>query len=441
MKNIHKNILHIEPTHGLINDPNGLIYDHGKYFVFYQWNRFKLDHSYKEWGLTTSFDLIHWQSQGSALIPDTIKDKDGVYSGSAIPKDGKIHVFYTGNTKNNGNRKSYQIHAILEKENTFVKQPQTIETPSGYTEHFRDPFISKENDHWQMLVGAQTDNHHGTIAIFTSDDLKKWQYQGKYFENKILDQMCECPNLVTFKDKRLLLVCPQKRQINLDQDISSYSAYYIGKQENNRFIPDSKLTKLDEGFDFYSPQVFQDKSGRKIMLAWMSRMTDTQEEACPTKQFGYMHCLTLPRELILKNGKLYQQPLKEYLDASQTRKKIETKEIKFDSNLCFEIFHFNPSNNSKFEISLFNDNIQLEYKNKNLTFRRKDWSTSKFNTKTFQINEIYQIDFYCDRSAIEIFINNGEKVLSARYFCNENERKNIFLSSHNFKFEIKDLKI
>lgn len=61
---------HIEPPWGLMNDPNGLIWYRGNYDVFFQWNRFKKDHSSKAWGWCISPDLIHWRFCGSALLPD-----------------------------------------------------------------------------------------------------------------------------------------------------------------------------------------------------------------------------------------------------------------------------------------------------------------------------------------------------------------------------------
>lgn len=73
---------HLEPDCGLLNDPNGLAYFKGKYHVFFQWNRFAKNHSYKEWGLFTSPDLCSWEFEGSAILPDQSYDKDGVYSGS-----------------------------------------------------------------------------------------------------------------------------------------------------------------------------------------------------------------------------------------------------------------------------------------------------------------------------------------------------------------------
>lgn len=48
---------HLEPNVGLLNDPNGLIQYKGIYYVFFQWNRFEKNHTYKEWGLFTSKNL------------------------------------------------------------------------------------------------------------------------------------------------------------------------------------------------------------------------------------------------------------------------------------------------------------------------------------------------------------------------------------------------
>ena len=50
---------HLEPDRGLLNDPNGLVFYKDMYHVFFQWNRFEKNHSYKEWGHFTSKDLLH----------------------------------------------------------------------------------------------------------------------------------------------------------------------------------------------------------------------------------------------------------------------------------------------------------------------------------------------------------------------------------------------
>ena len=144
MNNPYKMSYHIEPTKGLMNDPNGLIQFKGTYYFFHQWNRFGLDHSYKEWGLFTSKDMIHWESQGSAVLPDREEDYHGIHSGSSIEYDGRMYLFYTGSNKRNGIRKSCQCVAVSDNGQVFVKQKESIDTPGGFTEHHRESMAQAE---------------------------------------------------------------------------------------------------------------------------------------------------------------------------------------------------------------------------------------------------------------------------------------------------------
>jgi len=441
MTNIHKNILHLEPDKGLLNDPNGLAYFNGKYYIFHQWNRFGVDHSYKEWGLFTSQDLLHWEHEGSAILPDSLHDKDGVYSGNAVVYQNEMRVFYTGNTRVDGKRRSYQRQAVLHKPFQFIKQNDVITTPSEFTEHFRDPYVVKTINGWRMLIGAQTKQYVGVIVSYFSYDCRKWKYEGIYFSNSILDQMCECPNLVDFGNEQVLLVCPQRRSMKSDKDISSYSGYFIGHQSGNKFLPDTPIRILDEGFDFYAPQVFEDGKGRKILVAWMSRMSSDQEKNCPTLKFGYLHCLTIPRELIMKHNQLYQRPAHEYIKASSFVKHYFQNNISFNSSNGFDVFEMEVNQNHEFDIDLFNKNIILSFHLGELKLSRKNWVDGEYEKKIIHIKHITKLEFYCDRSALEVFINDGEKVMSLRYFCFEEKRKNTFSSDTEFDLNIKRLNI
>lgn len=61
---------HPAPVTGLMNDPNGFIWFAGRYHLFYQWNPLDCDHRYKCWGHWSSHDLLHWQHEPMALMPD-----------------------------------------------------------------------------------------------------------------------------------------------------------------------------------------------------------------------------------------------------------------------------------------------------------------------------------------------------------------------------------
>lgn len=208
---------HLEPNIGLLNDPNGLIQYKGIYYVFFQWNRFEKNHTYKEWGLFTSKNLIDWSFKGSAIIPDQEYDFNGVYSGSSYVIKDKLYIFYTGNRKYDNERKSSQCLAISNNGRNFLKKGIIINTPIKYSEHFRDPkiFAGKNNDFF-LVIGAQTKQTKlGAIALYHSLDGENWQYMGSLATSNT-HQMIECPDMFRMGDKYILFYCPQYRDNEKD---------------------------------------------------------------------------------------------------------------------------------------------------------------------------------------------------------------------------------
>ena len=95
--------LHLEPPVGWLNDPNGLCRFKGNYHIYFQYAPDDINGGVKKcWGHYRSPDMINWEFTGTVLVPDIPEDRDGVYSGSAIVKDGTLHLFYTGNVKEKG---------------------------------------------------------------------------------------------------------------------------------------------------------------------------------------------------------------------------------------------------------------------------------------------------------------------------------------------------
>ncbi len=212
-----KQLFHLEANQGLINDPNGLAYFKDKYYVFFQWNRLRKDHSYKEWGLYTSKNMIDWQFNGTALFPDQYFDINGVYSGSAYVIHDQLCLFYTGNTKVDGKRKSYQCIAISDDGDCFTKLGPILKTPSEYTEHFRDPKVIRvHNDMYYMVIGAQQKNGKGAIALAKSIDGFNWSYMHRLAYSHLY-QMVECPDLFTVDNQDVMLYGLQTRDNEKDE--------------------------------------------------------------------------------------------------------------------------------------------------------------------------------------------------------------------------------
>jgi beta-fructofuranosidase len=309
---------HLMPPVGLMNDPNGFIHWNGTYHVFYQWMPFKTGHGAKFWGHYTSSDLVNWKHEQIALAPSEWFEKNGCYSGSAIDNDGVLTLFYTGNVKDDsGNRQTYQCMAVSENGVDFTKKGVVVELPSGYTAHFRDPKVWKKDDYWYMIVGAQSESLDGKAVLFRSKNLINWEHLGAIAggNSKRLGNfgyMWECPDLFELEGKDVLIVCPQglKAEGMLYNNVYQ-SGYFVGRLDYKtaEFVH-GQFTELDRGFEFYAPQTTLDAKGRRLLIAWMG-VPDQDEDKHPTIAYKWIHALTLPRELKLIDGKLYQNPVEE----------------------------------------------------------------------------------------------------------------------------------
>ena len=153
-----RQVYHIQPPTGLLNDPNGFSFFNGKYQLFYQWFPLGPVHGLKYWYHTSSTDLVNWENHGVGIEPGDWFDSHGAFSGSGIEYDNKLHLFYTGNTRDKDwCRMPYQCLAIMDKENNIkkYKEPVIDKIPEGYTDHFRDPKVFKVNECFYMVVGIQ----------------------------------------------------------------------------------------------------------------------------------------------------------------------------------------------------------------------------------------------------------------------------------------------
>ena len=434
---------HLEPDRGLLNDPNGLAYFKGTYYVFFQWNRFFKDHSYKEWGLFTSKDMIRWNFEGSALLPDQCCDKDGVYSGSGFVINNRLCLFYTGNTKKQGVRKSYQCMAVSDDGRKFLKLGSVLETPPEYTEHFRDPKVLKtKNNGYYMVIGGQRRSGKGALAICHSDDGLKWKYTGMPAVTERYE-MIECPDLFKLGEKYILLYNPQSRDNEKDIPLFSFSAAKIidFNEENGTFSDndlDQNFVRMDQGFDFYAPQTFEDGNGRRILYAWMSRMDDARESLFAEGEPN-IHCLTLPRELKVKGGRLLQMPVRELrrtlgkeVKALRQEKSegAATGEYATEYALSGRAFYIlvnleNAVRSREFRIIFHGGESALCYhpEDQLVVFTRKNWVTGEPESRKCRIGEFENAEIWADQSSMEIFINSGETVFTSRIWTEKSEPK------------------
>jgi len=432
---------HIAPPTGLMNDPNGLIFDGEKYHLFYQWFPFDAIHGMKHWKHLITKDFQHYQSADD-LIPCELFESHGCYSGGALKVGDKLAMFYTGNTRrpSDNQRVPYQNLAMFSLNGKLLsKRPLIENAPEGYTEHVRDPKpYFTEDGKIRFICGAQRENLTGTAIIFEMDNLEDTprllgELSLPAFDNKNVF-MWECPDLLKLGYKDVFIWSPQGKDREAHQFQNNYHATYaVGKLTDLTFEAEY-IGELDQGFDFYAPQTFGglDNQTHAVLFGWIGLPDLTY----PTDKFKWHSALTLPRELRLEGSKIYQRPIAKIYQNLTALSSLQLDEKADIVNLDRAYVKFEV-NNQAFDLTFFQNekgqSLRLSYENGLVCLDRSQSEQTelmkKFDTKRFcEVENLQTVEIFFDRSIIEIFFNQGEKAMTSRFFI-EN-RENTVASNH-----------
>ena len=436
---------HLMPPVGWLNDPNGLCWYKGKYHVFFQYAPFDVEGGLKFWGHYTSEDMIDWKYEGTALYPDSSYDCHGVYSGSALVDDGKLHLFFTGNVKIDGDydyinegRETSTLHVESEDGIHFSNKEEVIsfsEYPEEFTCHIRDPKVWKENGKYFMVLGGRLKGDKGAVLVYESGDLKEWKLLRTITTPEVFGYMWECPDYFELDGEKILSVSPQglTREEFRFQNIYQ-SGYFILKEDGSVDVKDFR--EWDMGFDFYAPQTFTDVQGRRILIGWMGMPDADEEYVNKTIEEGWQHCLTVPRELKLKDGKILQYPVKELENLRKEKTVLNDEnsavELRVEVNEGFDlVLEEIALTGSSFQISM-GGQMLFRYENGTAEIGFPGVTGAGRKVRKAQINELRNIRFLVDTSAAEIYLNDGETVFSTRYYP---DREDLLLKIQGGKYK------
>ncbi|GAA3009488.1 sucrose-6-phosphate hydrolase [Tetragenococcus solitarius] len=428
---------HIQSKTGLLNDPNGFSFYNGRFHLFYQWFPLGPVHGLKYWYHVSSKNLIDWEDEGIGLKPDTKYDSHGVFSGSGFAYEDQLFLFYTGNTRDaKWERTSYQCIATMDMKGNFRKfeQPFISGAPKGYTENFRDPKVFEKDGNYYCVIGAQSQCNEGKILYYKSADLMNWSLKGE-IQTSFLNNcgyMWECPDYFEMENKAVLMFCPQGMEERGDYFRNIYqSGYLLGEPidfQNGEFNH-GDFHEFDHGFEFYAPQTMLDPNGRRILIGWFG-LPDVDSV---TDEYGWAHCLTIPRVLEIKGDKVVQKPLPEL-------KKLRQEKDKLDISLASETKSWKEIDFRSYELKM---TVQLKKRGKTgLKFRVGEneevlfyYDTDeqklvldrskggKLATKAYGVTRKcdfkttnFNLQMFVDESSAEIFVNGGQEVFSTRLF-------------------------
>lgn len=316
---------HFVAPGGWLNDPNGMCQREGVYHLFYQYNPHAPVHHRIHWGHATSRDLVTWTDEPVALVPDDEgPDRDGCWSGVVVDDDGVPTIVYSGH---HDDRELPCVAVGSADLRTWVKDPGNpviAATPPGADVHgFRDHCVWREDGRWRHLVGSGLRGRGGTAYLYESDDLRDWRLVGPLVEPAApkgvstdpdwAGTMWECVDLfrppVEDSADADVVAAPDVLVFSAwDEGVTHHPLYWTGRYEGDTFTPE-RLHRLDLGGRyFYAPQSMRDRSGRRILFAWMQE--GRPDEAATAA--GWSGAMSLPRQAVLgADGRLHQSPVDE----------------------------------------------------------------------------------------------------------------------------------
>lgn len=415
---------HFSAEIGWINDPNGFVYFRGEYHLFYQFYPYDSVWGPMHWGHAKSKDLVHWEHLPVALAPDQDYDRNGCFSGSAIVKDNRLWLMYTGHIEEESGVRQVQNMAVSDDGIHFRK---ISENPVATGEmlpdeiiasDFRDPKVFEKDGHYYAVVAGKHKDGVGCIVLLGSDDLRNWNFESIFLKGRAHQGiMWECPDFFELDGKDCLVMSPMRYEREGDSFHNINSSVFItgtvdwGKKE---FIPE-QVQEIDHGQDFYAPQTLIDNQGNRLMIAWMQMWGRT----LPTDDLKHRWSgsFTIPRQLKFEKGQLRQILLPQVKESFAPIKIGETLTAP-------SIFSVRLEGSKQFILGNQDDNILFGYDfiRKEVYIDRRNLKQKIAGEETKDTSRRYltiaaqKLEILIDKSHLEIFVDDGEGVLSSTFY-------------------------
>nr|WP_317309550.1 DUF4980 domain-containing protein [Phocaeicola plebeius] len=437
-------VYHHTPVYGWMNDPNGMFYKDGVYHLYFQYNPYGSVWGNMHWGHSTSTDLMHWNFEGCAIVPDAW---GAIFSGSCVVDHnntagfgkGAVVAFYTSAKATPwGDVQSQSMAYSLDNGKTFTKyEGNPILTSSE--KDFRDPkvFWYAPGKHWVMMLAV---GQH--MEIYSSVNLKEWKKESEFGAMQgAHGGVWECPDLVEIpvegtREKKWVLIC----NLNPGGPFGGSAAqYFVGSFDGKKFVNESPTqTKwMDWGKDNYATVTWNNApDGRCIALGWMSNWQYANN--VPTRQ--YRSANTLARDLTL-----YREGQELYLKSTPSVevKKARGKKVSIPSfrvSEKHEIVNLFEDNQGAYEVEILIQNAGAS-KIAFCLLNDKGEKVSMYydlNRKQFVMDrsESGTVDFSKDFPAVTVAPANVDKELTLRLFV---DRSSIEAFGEDGKFVMTNL--
>ncbi|WP_051103961.1 glycoside hydrolase family 32 protein [Marinobacterium rhizophilum] len=443
--------VHLTPAKHWMNDPQRPILIDGVWHYYYLYNADYPQGNGTEWYHATSTDLVHWQEHGVAI--DKYKNGLGdIETGSAVIDTNNTAGFGAG-----------AVIAIMTQQHEGVqRQSLFVSTDGGYrfeaydgnpvmdnpgADHWRDPKIIWDDarDEWLM---ALAEGHK--IGFYTSPDLKRWTYQSGFERDDL--GILECPDLFRMSVDG----DPAKTRWVLATGANGFkkgrttgTVYWTGDWDGERFTADQDEPRwLDSGADFYATVTWDDprqndaeRLASRYAIGWLNNWAYATR--LPTDDWhGGANSIVRRIELRLVNGKpvLVSQPVNtvDQLEGNaEVRSKVRVTatakttlpQPESDAyRLRVELDAASDANEVRFRLKEKGEHFAIVGYNfaddTVFVMRDRDAIANSMPEVYREVRKapapardgVVTLDIIVDTTSIEVFVNDGEVVLSNLVF-------------------------
>jgi fructan beta-fructosidase len=258
---------HFSQMRGWNNDPNGMCYHDGEYHFFWQSNPGGRNWANMYWGHATSPDMVHWTERVHALRPfggnvsnrhPAMADRE-CFSGS-----GNVDLLNTAGWQK-GNEKTM----VLAFTDTGCGESIAYSTDRGksWTYYEGNPVIKHggrdpklmwyaPGQHWVIALYDERAPYGQNISIYTSKDLKAWEYASS------LPGFFECAEIFELPVDG----DPAKKKWVI---FAADARYAFGSFDGKKFTPEHEGKHQVHWGAYYASQCFSGTpDGRVVQIGW-----------------------------------------------------------------------------------------------------------------------------------------------------------------------------
>ncbi len=445
---------HFTPPKNFMNDPNGTVFYKGEYHLFYQFNPEGNVWGHMSWGHAISRDMVHWQNFLVAL--HEAAGEYMAYSGSAVvdwnnssglcknpdPQDHSCLIaIYTAAYKE---RQKQHLAFSNDRGRTWTNYSGNPVADLDAAD-FRDPnvFWYAPRHKW-VMVAVLADER--TLVILDSPDLKQWTKRSTFGPAGDTAGQWECPDLLELpvdgtKEKKWVLIINRNPGAPAD---GTGVRYLVGQFDGTKFsseVPDAPALWADWGKDFYATNTWNDMpagDGRRVWIGWFSNWQYANTE--PTEL--WRGAQSVPRTLKLHRYadglRLVQTPITELKRLRHEKLRVvdttvadATEKIRA-SGLTGQTYEFEselqPAKDGEigFRLRKGKDEetvLGFDSAHGELFIDRKHSGEVSFSkdfpgrhAAALEKKLTIKLHVFVDRSSVEVFANDGERVLSERIY-------------------------